>query len=197
MGKYVLVTGSRKDVDFSARKVEIYDTDNNLWTNLPMMVNGRHYHASCEFNNEWAYVFAGISNVSKRYIASIERLNVKQCLNNLNTHWGEVEVKNELNALQPIQARQGLGAAQLNGETIVIMGGFGGKYFNESLALNAATGQTTKTRMQMPVNCFPFAVPTVSDGEASEIYTVDWSTYKLFRFKNEAWTQLINLKEGR
>jgi len=197
MGKYVLVTGSRKDVDFSARKVEIYDTDNNIWTNLPMMVNGRHYHASCEFNNEWAYVFAGISNVSKRYIASIERLNVKQCLNNLNTHWGEVEVKNELNALQPIQARQGLGAAQLNGETIVIMGGFGGKYFNESLALNAATGQCTKTRMQMPVNCFPFAVPTVSDGEASEIYTVDWSTYKLFRFKNEAWTQLINLKEGR
>ena len=51
--------------------------------------------------------------------------------------------------------------------------------------------------MQMPVNCFPFAVPTVSDGENSEIYTVDWSTYKMFRFKNEAWTQLINLKEGR
>ncbi len=42
-----------------------------------MMANGRHYHASCEFNNEHIYVFAGISNVTKRYIASIERLNVK------------------------------------------------------------------------------------------------------------------------
>ena len=133
MGKYVLVSGSRKDVDFSARKTEIYDTDNNTWTDLPMMINGRHYHASCEFNNEFAYVFAGISNVSKRYIASIERLNVKQCLNNLNALWQEVSVRNEYNAPQPIHARQGLGAAQLNGDTIIIMGGFGGKYFNESL----------------------------------------------------------------
>ena len=197
MGKYIMVSGSRKDVDFSARKTEIFDTDSNVWTDLPMMINGRHYHASCEFNNEFAYVFAGISNVSKRYIASIERLNVKQCLNNLNALWQEVNVRNEYNAPQPIHARQGLGAAQLNGDTIIIMGGFGGKYFNESLALNTVTAQCTKTRMQMPVNCFPFAVPTVSDGEQGEIYTVDWSTYKMFRFKNEAWTQLINLKEGR
>ena len=77
------------------------------------------------------------------------------------------------------------------------MGGFGGKYFNESLALNCETGVATKTRMQMPVNCFPFAVPTVSDGDQNEVYTVDWSTYKMFRFKNDAWTQLINLKDGR
>ena len=136
MGKYVLVSGSRKDIDFSARKTEIFDTDANTWTDLPLMVNGRHYHASCEFNNEWVYVFAGISNVTKRYINSIERLNVKQCLNNLNTMWAEFVVRNENNAPAPIQPRQGLGAAQLNGDTIVIMGGFGGKYFNESLALN-------------------------------------------------------------
>lgn len=99
MGKYVLVTGSRKDMNHSARMTEVYDTDTDNWKSLPLMINGRHYHASCEFNNEWAYVFAGISNVSKRYIASIERLNVKQCLNNLNTHWSEVIVKNEANAI--------------------------------------------------------------------------------------------------
>ena len=69
------------------------------------MINGRHYHASCEFNNEWVYVIAGISNLTKRYIASIERLNVQQCLSNLNSLWQEVEVRNEFNALQPIQAR--------------------------------------------------------------------------------------------
>ena len=77
MGKYILVTGSRKDLDSSSKKVEIYDTDNNNWTDLPMMNEGRHYHASCEFNNEFVYVFAGISNTSKRYISDIERLNVK------------------------------------------------------------------------------------------------------------------------
>ena len=162
-----------------------------------MMINGRHYHASCEFNNEWAYVFAGISNVTKRYISSIERLNVKQCLNNLNALWEEIEVRNEYNAVAPIHARQGLGAAQQDGNTIIIMGGFGGKYFNESLALNVNTRQAVKTNMQMPVNCFPFAVPTVADGEAGEIYTVDWSTYKLFRYKNDVWTNLTNLKEAR
>ena len=104
------------------------------------MINGRHYHASCEFNSEWVYVVAGISNMTKRYISSIERLNVQQCLNNLNSLWQEVEVRNEFNALSPIQARQGLGAAQFSGDTILIMGGFGGKYFNESLSLNVTTG---------------------------------------------------------
>jgi len=74
------------------------------------------------------------------------------------------------------------------------MGGFGGKYFNESLALNVTTGVTQKTRSQMPANCFPFAVPTVSDCNASEIYTVDWSTYKMFGYRNEVWSELANLR---
>lgn len=105
MGKYVLVSGSRKDVEYSARKTEIFDSDANTWLDLPLMINGRHYHASCEFNNEYVFVFAGISNVSKRYIASIEKLNVSQCLNNLNALWTDVSVKNEYNAAAPIAAR--------------------------------------------------------------------------------------------
>ena len=86
----------------SARKTAIYSTEADQWSDLPLMINGRHYHASCEFNSEWVYVFAGISNVTKRYISSIERLNVKQCLNNLNTLWSEFVVKNELKAPSPI-----------------------------------------------------------------------------------------------
>lgn len=31
MAKYALVSGSRKDIDFSARKVELYDVENNVW----------------------------------------------------------------------------------------------------------------------------------------------------------------------
>ena len=100
--RYIIISGSRKDVDYSARKVEIYDTEANVWSDLPKMINGRHYHASCEFNNEFAYVFAGISNVSKRYISSIERINIKQNLSNLNSLWAEITVKNEFNAPQAI-----------------------------------------------------------------------------------------------
>ena len=105
MSKYIVVSGSRKDIDSSARKAAIYSTEGDNWTDLPLMINGRHYHASCEFNSEWIYVFAGISNVTKRYINSVERLNVKSSLNNLNTLWSEAVIRNELNAPHPIHAR--------------------------------------------------------------------------------------------
>ena len=42
MGKYVIVSGSKMDRDFSSRKTELYDTDNDTWTDLPMMINGRY-----------------------------------------------------------------------------------------------------------------------------------------------------------
>ena len=76
----------------------------------------------------------------------------------------------------------------------MIMGGFGGKYFSESLSLSVSTNQVTKTAQQLPATVFPFAVPTLSDGEQLEVFTVDWTTYKLFKFKDEAWTCPVNLR---
>ena len=76
----------------------------------------------------------------------------------------------------------------------MIMGGFGGKYFSESLALNCNTNVAQKTPSQLPFTVFPFAVPTLSDGETLEVFTVDWTTYKLFRFKDECWNVLTNLR---
>lgn len=77
---YIVVTGTRKEVDGSARKCELYDCRSNQWSFLPQMTHGRHYHASCEFNNEFVYVFCGISNQTRRYMNGIERLNVKQSI---------------------------------------------------------------------------------------------------------------------
>ena len=74
---FIVVSGSRKEYEGSARKCELYDCKKNVWSDLAQMNFGRHYHASCEFNNEFVYVFCGISNQSKKYTTSIERLNVK------------------------------------------------------------------------------------------------------------------------
>ena len=58
---FMVVTGTRKDVNRSAHRVEMFDLENNKWSEMPMMREGRYYHASCSFNNEWVYVFCGIS----------------------------------------------------------------------------------------------------------------------------------------
>merc|ERR1711920_1124309 len=113
--------------------------------------------------NEYVYVFCGISNTTRRYMSTVERLNVKHSIQNLNTQWEIIEVKDAANSASPIAARQGLGAAQYDGDNIIIMGGFGGKYFSESLNLNVSTNQVTKTPSQLPATVFPFAVPTLSD----------------------------------
>lgn len=76
----------------------------------------------------------------------------------------------------------------------MIIGGFGGKYFQESLALNCSNNTVQKTACQLPTTVFPFAVPTLSDGENLEVYTVDWTTYKLFKFKDDKWAVTGNLR---
>ena len=90
---FIIVTGTRKEVDGSARKCEIYNCTGNVWNPLPQLNQGRHYHASCEFNNEFIYVFCGISNTTRRYMSTVERLNVKQSLQNLATQWEVIDAK--------------------------------------------------------------------------------------------------------
>ena len=59
--KYIVVTGSRKDVQNAPYRTEIYDVDANRWYELGDMNHGRHYHSSCSFEDGWIYVFCGIS----------------------------------------------------------------------------------------------------------------------------------------
>ena len=73
----IFVTGSRKDIDGASKQTEMYNTDLNKWTTLGPMNMARHYHSSCTFKNSFLYVFCGISNDSKKYLNTIERLEVR------------------------------------------------------------------------------------------------------------------------
>ncbi len=56
-------------------KAECYNVDIDIWFDFPQLNEGRHYHASCSFMDRFVYVFCGISNATKKYINSIERLD--------------------------------------------------------------------------------------------------------------------------
>ena len=101
---------------------------------------GRHYHSSCEFNGEYVYVFCGIQNQNKKYFNYIERLNVKASLNNFNVQW-EVINCTDPSKSRPVSIppRQGNGACQRDRDTIVILGGFGGRFFSDSWDFNPNT----------------------------------------------------------
>lgn len=75
-----------------------------------MLNNGRHYHASCDFNGEYVYVFCGISNQTKKYSNSIERLEISMCLKNITKPWTEVQLTDPKGNPFQLIARQGLGA---------------------------------------------------------------------------------------
>jgi hypothetical protein len=85
---FMVVTGTRKDVNRSAHRVEMYDIEHNKWSELPMMREGRYYHASCSFNNEWIYVFCGISILKQHHhLFSIERISIKAVFDGVQTMW--------------------------------------------------------------------------------------------------------------
>lgn len=51
----------------------MYNSDIDLWFEMPDLNVGRHYHSSCGFNDKAVYVFCGIANQSRKYINSIEK----------------------------------------------------------------------------------------------------------------------------
>lgn len=75
LGEYfVIATGSRKDVDRAPFRTEVYDVRSDRWTELADIKQGRHYHSSCSFADNSVYIFCGISNETKKYLNTIERL---------------------------------------------------------------------------------------------------------------------------
>lgn len=71
---YLVVTGSRKDINKAQNRTEVYNVQTDKWFELAMINQGRHYHSSCSFNNEYIYIFCGISNESKKYLNTVEKL---------------------------------------------------------------------------------------------------------------------------
>jgi len=64
---YIMVSGSRKEVDNSSQRVELYDSHQDAWIEMQNIVDGRHYHTSCNFANQYVYIFGGIQNATKKY----------------------------------------------------------------------------------------------------------------------------------
>ena len=60
--RYIIVSGSRKEVNSAAQRVEIYDIEINDWMELAKINEGRHYHSSCNINDQYIYIFGGIQN---------------------------------------------------------------------------------------------------------------------------------------
>lgn len=148
---YIVVTGSRKDHGAACQKAEVYNVAQNSWTQLAPMNFGRHYHSSCSFNNQFVYVFCGIQNNTKKYFNSIERVNMQSALNNLNARWDVIQVSGG-----QMQDRQGVGTAQIDPHNIMILGGFGGKYFRDSWFLDTRTNKLTANTQAVPQDLFAF-----------------------------------------
>ena len=53
--------------------------------------------------------------------------------------------------------------AQVNSDEIVIIGGFHGKFSNETFYLNTKSQEIKKAYSELSDNIFPFQVPTVAD----------------------------------
>lgn len=110
------------------KSVESYNVDMDLWFDLPNLNHGRYYHSSCSFQERWVYVFAGISQQSKKYFNSIERLDTKA--SGGKKVWQEMQ-----NDVTKFPVRQGAGSAQINANEILIFGGFGGEFLKDCYIL--------------------------------------------------------------
>lgn len=130
---HLAVTGSRKDHDGADKSTELYNADTDSWQTIKPMNTGRHYHSSCSFNAQYLYVFCGISNQSRRYINSIERVRINLDGSGLN-EWQQVAVENDAT----FKPRQGCGVAQNTSGSILIIGGFNGSFSNETFFLKIA-----------------------------------------------------------
>jgi len=134
LDRYIIVSGSRKEVNNAANRVELYDAQIDEWLELPRINEGRHYHSSCHFNHKFVYVFGGIQNSNKKYSASIEKFHFD--LDGLSSRsWERVNISKSQMQSQ-ITARQGAGMCQIGPEEIVIVGGFNGKFLNDYYTLH-------------------------------------------------------------
>jgi hypothetical protein len=68
---------------------EILDIKDNTWSNLPDLNIGRYYHSSCSFNANKVFIFCGIEQATKKYMDSIEFIDLTK---KENQRWHNFEV---------------------------------------------------------------------------------------------------------
>ena len=179
--RYIVVSGSRKEVNGAAQKVEVYDTQLDEWMELAKINEGRHYHSSCHFNHKFLFVFGGIANANKKYSANIERLQFD--INDNSHSWELLNVRPDCaGALRNLTPRQGAGMCQLSPTELLIVGGFNSKFITDyiTITLDEDSGRPTGDSKKEistgagSLTLFPFQVPTIGDATKREILTVDW-----------------------
>lgn len=80
---------------------------------------------------------------------------------------------------------------QVDSDQILLVGGYAqGVFTDESFYFNAQTETIEKTA-SLPVETFPFAMPTVSDIANNIVYTVDWNKFRVMKFQEQKWTQVL------
>lgn len=77
----------------------------------------------------------------------------------------------------------------------MILGGFGGKYFDESLIFDPNNNTVQPTPSALPCAVFPFAVPTIGSVEKQELLTVDWTSFTVITYSNNKWFKAASLKK--
>ena len=180
---YIMVSGSRKEVSSASQKVELYDSNQDDWLELQPINEGRHYHSSANFENNFIYIFGGIQNASKKYSNSVERL--KFSMGTITTaRWEKINMSDNslyMHSSLPIAARQGAGMCQFSKEEIMIVGGFNGKFLPDyyTFKIDSSTGRFYNgqkfDRQNASQNLFPFQVPTVGDSAQRQVISIDWS----------------------
>jgi len=184
--KFVVVSGSRKEKNSSQMKCEMYNSDIDLWFEMPDLNVGRHYHSSCGFKEQSVYVFCGIANQTKKYINSIERYDTSN-----RNKWTLINVANKL-----FPDRQGCGVVQRDGRDLLIFGGFSGKFLKDSFLFDTTTDQMTRTAA-CPNEVFLFQMPTVFDSQTNAAYTCDLQKQLVYKFDAASnWSTHQNLKPG-
>ena len=199
--KYILVTGSRKEVNNSQLRVEIYDIDMDDWLELSSLNMGRHYHSSTNFNNQFVYVFGGILNQTKKYTNTVERLKFSRT--DFNSPWERMQIDQPhlyLNPTDIISARQGAGMCQLSPNELLIVGGFSGRFSSDYyiMDMNKSTGNVEKVRKYerspQGTTMFPFQVPTLGDTVKREVLSVDWQHMTMHRLQGTTFQLLLHAK---
>jgi hypothetical protein len=155
--KYIVVTGGRIG---DGNTCEIYDVGLNKWSDLPRLNTKRHYHSSCAFENSSVFAFCGINCDNRAYVNTIERLDISMFHQNVITHW---EVFTVSSGSLEFTARQGLGSCQIDAQGILLVGGYTGEHTKDSFYLNVGDKTLSKAGNQLPINTFPFAVPTLGE----------------------------------
>ena len=182
--KFIVVTGSRKEKNNSQVKCEMYNSDIDLWFEMPDLNVGRHYHSSCAFADKNIYVFCGIANHTRKYINSIEKYDSSN-----KSKWSIIDISPRI-----FPDRQGCGVIQRDNKDLLIFGGFSGKFLKDSYLFDTNTNALTRTN-QTPHEVFQFQMPVAFDSTNNDIFSCDMQRMFVYKFSESGnWTTHMTLR---